>query len=93
MLLMKTRVLQGRKFLKIEWVNSIPLPELGYYVGSSHPKTILRKTKPPCTNLKMLNFSFKKGYVKLCYLGNVVVLLVQLFHYKTANLLNLNLLL
>ena len=29
--------------------------------------------------------------MKLCYLGNVVVLLVQLGYYKTANLLNLNL--
>ena len=28
--------------------------------------------------------------MKLCYLGNVVVLLVQLCHYKTANFLNLN---
>ena len=39
----------------------------------------------------MLNFSCKKGCMKLCYLGNVVVLLVQLCHYKTANLLYLNL--
>ena len=31
--------------------------------------------------------------MKLCYLENVVVLLVQLCHYKTVNLLNLNLLL
>ena len=31
--------------------------------------------------------------MKLSYLGNVVVLLVQLCHYKTVNLLNLNLLL
>ena len=31
--------------------------------------------------------------MKLCYLGNVVVLLVQLSHYKTANPRNLNLLL
>ena len=31
--------------------------------------------------------------MKLCYLVNDVVLLVQLCHYKTANLLNLNLLL
>ena len=47
-------------------------------MGLSHPKTMLRKTKPPCTNVTMLNFSCKKGYMKLCYLGNVVVLLVQL---------------
>ena len=31
--------------------------------------------------------------MKLCYLGNVVLLLIQLCHYKAANFLNLNLLL
>ena len=31
--------------------------------------------------------------MKLSYYGNVVMLLVQLCHYKSANLLNLNLLL
>ena len=61
--------------------------------GVATPKEILRKTKPACTNLTMLNFSCKKAYMKLCYSGNVVVLSVQLCHYMTANLLNLNLLL
>ena len=51
---------------------------------------MLRKTKTPSTNLTMLNFSCKKGCMKLCFLGNVVVLLVQLCHYKTANFRNLN---
>ena len=41
----------------------------------------------------MLNFSCKKRCIKLCYLGNVGVLLVELCHCKTAILLNLNLLL
>ena len=31
--------------------------------------------------------------MKLCYLGNIVVLVVQPCDYKTANFLNLNLLL
>ena len=58
--------------------------------GVVTPKDNVSKNKTPLT---MLNFSCKKGYMKLFYLGNVVVLLVQLCHYKTANLLNLNLLL
>ena len=41
----------------------------------------------------MFNFFCEKGCVKLGCLGNVVVLLVQLRHCKTANFLNLNLLL
>ena len=62
-------------------------------MGSSYPKTMLRKTKTSSTKLARLNLSCKKGNMKLCYLGNVAVLLVQLCHFNTANLLNLNLLL
>ena len=43
---------------------------------------MLRKTNPPCSNLTMLNFSCKKGYMKLCCLGNIVVLLVQIYHSR-----------
>ena len=68
-----------------------PYLDWGNMWGRHTKKTMLRKTKPPCTKLTMLNFYIKKGRMKLCYLGNVVVQLVQLCHYKTANLLNLNL--
>ena len=54
---------------------------------------MLEKTKPPYPKLTMLKFSCRKGCMKLSNLGNIVVLLIQFCHCKTANFLNLNTLL
>ena len=91
MLLMKTGVLQGCKFLKIDEQTQSPYLDWGNMWGChTQRQWMLRKAKPPCTKLTMLKLSYKKECMKLCYFRNVVVVLVQLCHYKTVNLLNLN---
>ena len=91
MLVMKTEVLQECKFLKIDEQTQSPYLDWANMWGChTQRQWMLGKAKTPCTKLTALKLSCKKGCMKLCYFWNVVVVFVQLYHYKTANLLNLN---